>query len=93
MSSNFTKIRKLFGWALIVVSVILSKDEKKVRLQSNDISHLWLIFKEFMSGIQSNFRNNEIYGIIDCEQELPLKELFQILEKYRKNNELYRSIR
>tara|TARA_Y100000768_G_C23889705_1_gene639474 strand:+ start:339 stop:584 length:246 start_codon:yes stop_codon:yes gene_type:complete len=24
MSSNFTKIRKLFGWALIVVSVILS---------------------------------------------------------------------
>ena len=51
----------------VVVSVILSKDEKKVRIQSNDISHLWIIFKEFMAGIRANFKSHDMHDIIDME--------------------------
>ena len=66
----------------VVVSVILSKDEKKVRIQSNDISHLWLIFKEFMAGLKVNFRSHDMHDVIDMEQDLPLKELFTILDNH-----------
>jgi len=65
-----------------VASVLVSKDEKKIRLQTSDLHHQWLLVKEFIDRLEENYRNTEIYDVITFDQQIPLNDLFATIDEH-----------
>lgn len=63
-----------------IVSILVSKDNSKIRIQTNHLHCQWLLLREFVEKLEDMFPNRPIHDIIDFDQEMPLKDLFDDID-------------
>lgn len=63
-----------------IVSILVSKDNSKIRIQSNHLHQQWLLVREFVEKLQDMFGNRPIHQIVSFDQEMPFKDLFDDIE-------------
>lgn len=59
-----------------IVSILVSKDNSKIRIQTNHLHRQWLLVREFVEKLEEMFSNRPIYDIVTFDQDMPLKDLF-----------------
>lgn len=47
-----------------IVSILVSKDNTKIRIQTNHLHCQWLLLREFVEKLEEMFSNRPIYDII-----------------------------
>ena len=63
-------------------SIVVSKDEKKIRLQTASLHEQWLVVREMFERLEQSFRGQELYDVIEFEQAVPTQELFQVIDDH-----------
>lgn len=66
----------------IPVSLLISKDEVKIRVQSQDFAALWFITKELCRRLHDLFGSGESGLEISYPDQIPLKELFERIDEH-----------
>ena len=64
------------------VSILLSKDETKIKLQASSFDKQWLLLKELFSRLETHF-GREIDEIVAMDSPLPLNEMFELIEGHQ----------
>ena len=60
----------------------MSKDEKKIRLQTNEFYQHWLIVKELADRLEEGSSSSEIYDLLSFDSQIPLSDLFEIIDEH-----------
>ena len=63
-------------------SILVSKDEKKIRVQACSFDQHWLVLKELTEKLEETFRGYDIFDIVTFDEQIPLKELFEIIDQH-----------
>mmetsp|Transcript_15350 Transcript_15350/g.25946 ORF Transcript_15350/g.25946 Transcript_15350/m.25946 type:complete len:291 (+) Transcript_15350:1829-2701(+) len=63
-------------------TIIISNNEKKVRIQTDRFHQQWLVIRELVSRLHENYRGKEIYDIVNYDHVIPLNELFEVIEDH-----------
>lgn len=66
----------------VPVSIIISKDDLKIRLQSPDFSSLWFILKALIKRLTDLYGSKESGFEISYPDAIPLPELFQFIDEH-----------
>lgn len=66
------------------VSLLISKDEVKIRIQSHEFSALWLVLKELVTRLVALFDNKGTDDDLEITfpDAIPLNELFLAMEEH-----------
>lgn len=65
-----------------ICSVLVSKDEKKLRLQSVDLAHMSLLLKELLSSVELKHSSRSLQEVISFQDTLPTQELFDTIDEH-----------
>ena len=66
-----------------MASVLVSKDEKKIRLQTSHFHHQWLLVREFLDRLEEHYRGQQICDVISfAEDSIPLNDLFATIDEH-----------
>jgi hypothetical protein len=61
-------------------SILVSKDEKKIRVQASSFDQHWIVLRELCEKLEETFRGYEIYDILSFDGPVPLGELFEMID-------------
>jgi hypothetical protein len=59
---------------------LVSKDESKVRIQTDELSQQWLVLKELLQGLDTSAA--ELYNHVCFNDDIPLQELFALIDEH-----------
>jgi len=63
-----------------IVSILVSKDSMKIRLQAGSLALQWLLVKEFIEKLEDMFDSKQIHEIVCFDQDIPLRDLFESID-------------
>mmetsp|Transcript_26517 Transcript_26517/g.40493 ORF Transcript_26517/g.40493 Transcript_26517/m.40493 type:complete len:134 (+) Transcript_26517:1306-1707(+) len=64
------------------VSVLVSNNEKKVRVQANSFHQMWMVVRELSFRLEEFYRGSDIFEIVTFDSQLPLPELFSVMDEH-----------
>lgn len=65
-----------------VVSILISKDETKIRIVSNSLHEMYPIVRELILSLEAEHAPRDIEDIIEFSSQLPYNDFFEVLDHH-----------
>lgn len=65
-----------------IVSILISKDETKIRIVSNQLFEQWPIIKELVASLEAEHAPKDIEEILSFNSQLPFNEFNEALDQH-----------